>query len=63
MSTVGYSSQDAIITNFLYRNVKRTELERKILKLKEQKKNCDDYQMEENISKKIIRLKEELRSL
>lgn len=63
MGTVGYSENDSAITMWLYRNMKKTEIEQKITRLKEKRENCDDYQMAENYTKKIIRLKNELKNL
>lgn len=63
MGNIGYSATDVIVTDFLYRNMKKTELEHKIAKLKEQRELCDDIAMQDILTNKIIRLKNELKSL
>ena len=61
--TVVYAPTDAVVTDFLYRNLKRSEIEREISKLKEKREMCDDVAMSEHLTKKIIRLKESLKRL
>lgn len=58
-----YTFSDVQATQFLYRNFKKSEIENKIEKLRKQRENCDDYSMAEQITRKILRLKEELKEL
>lgn len=63
MGTLSYNGADSATTMWLYRNMKRTEIEHKIERLKEKRRLCDDAQMADNYTRKIIRLKEELKNI
>lgn len=63
MGNVVYNESDSSVTMWLYRNMRKTEIEHKIEKLKQKRENCDDAQMSEQYTKKIIRLKNELKNL
>lgn len=63
MGTLLYNENDMAVTMFLHRGMKKTEIEHKIERLKELRENCDDAQMADNYTRKIIRLKEELKNI